>query len=1169
MRRKLSCLVAATMLLGQIPVYAGVVEEVTGHEKQIEIGQEVTTPGSIGIEEDILKENEAGPHSYYMDASLGNDANTGLSPEQAFKSLDKLNTITFKPGDKVLFKSGETWSGGFHPKGSGNEQEPIVVDSYSYENNAVVMGSGEKPIINGEGKVDYTLWLHNVEYWEVNNLEITNNGQVAMKGRTGVVVSADDSFDATKDYFMEHIYLKDLYVHDVNGDKVTKDVNNGGIFYSIMGKDPSKPVRFKDALIEDCYVKDVSRTGISVGFSKWCADAIGYDLTKHSIEKLRDDYMHLEVVVKNNYIERSGGDGIVPMFIYEPLVEYNVVQEASINTKNGNPNNIYNAAVFPWLCYKPLFQYNEVFETYLNGDGQSFDCDWSWGTTYQYNYSHDNSGGFMLACQDYPIDSVVRYNISQNDRRSIFMTSNKPILYAYNNTIYIGKDLNTAMFASYNGPVTLYNNIFYKDGAPKTENWYENCTKYDSNLFYGYTNTPNDKNKIVANPLFENPGKGGTGSVESGPSLETLQGYALKEGSPAINAGKYIGADKIPEIIEPVTKDIFDHETGTFTVDLGAIDSGKSDLRPTSEVYDINHETKEIKGMKAPTSVSEFLSNIKVDEGITTRLTQKQQPVATGNIEAGMVLITERDGNTLDYVLGNMKADTVPPILNGIKDSIVVLGDNFDPILGVSAIDIEDGDLTNKIQVKGRVNSNQKGIYTVTYTVCDAAKNETSLTRKVSIVPREDINACYDQYSAATQGPLWFYEYREGSTVKPLKLVEGKEPYWKHPAANNWAAVSKFPKENKVSIGSSAASEGLITFVAPKDGEVIISDEAVLHFPTGSGTVNYRIEKNGQKIWPVNSEWLGLQGKNKALVTDLKSNVKKGDRISFIAKYAGHNQPEILDEPVIIYNPGEVVTQMKATIKGVEKTKVNEKFNLTYGIEDAQAVYAQDMTINYDENLVEFVDAQSLVESMQVLRIDKKANQVRIITASLGESIEGTQDLLNISFKMKKATDGAAISFDKMTVSDGAGVTTSLKKSTHTVMGEAVSGKELLRLTIDEALELDKNSVQGTADGQYPERAKQVLQAKTKEAQKVYEKAEATTQEISEITSTLQKSIVEFKGLMITEAKADLNNDGKVTIGDLGMLASQYGMTSKTHDVDGDGKISLYELGFIARRISL
>ena len=87
------------------------------------------TYNGVFVEDTFVTEvSEA--NTYYVDSTKGNDSNDGLSPETAFASIDKLNTITFLPGDEILFKKGETFVGCFKPQGSGTEAAPIKIASY-------------------------------------------------------------------------------------------------------------------------------------------------------------------------------------------------------------------------------------------------------------------------------------------------------------------------------------------------------------------------------------------------------------------------------------------------------------------------------------------------------------------------------------------------------------------------------------------------------------------------------------------------------------------------------------------------------------------------------------------------------------------------------------------------------------------------------------------------------------------------------------------------------------------------------------------------------------------------------------------------------------------------------------------------------------------------------
>ena len=60
-------------------------------------------------------QTEAPGTSYYLDSARGNDSSPGTSPKAAWKSLSKVNATTFKPGDRILLKSGSAWNGQIGP----------------------------------------------------------------------------------------------------------------------------------------------------------------------------------------------------------------------------------------------------------------------------------------------------------------------------------------------------------------------------------------------------------------------------------------------------------------------------------------------------------------------------------------------------------------------------------------------------------------------------------------------------------------------------------------------------------------------------------------------------------------------------------------------------------------------------------------------------------------------------------------------------------------------------------------------------------------------------------------------------------------------------------------------------------------------------------------------
>ncbi|HWE53493.1 MAG TPA: right-handed parallel beta-helix repeat-containing protein [Bryobacteraceae bacterium] len=348
--------------------------------------------------------------TYYFDSERGADANSGISDRAPWKTLDKLNATRFQPGDRILLKSGSVWQGQLAPAGSGREGASIVIDRY---------GKGPRPHIDGAGRVEDAIRLYNVEWIEVRNLEVTNQG-AAPAIRRGVHIFLDN-FGAAR-----HIVVAGLYIHDVNGSNQRKD--NGGIIFRTNGN--QTPSRFDGLTIERNIVWKVDRSAIA---------AQSYHSSR------RRWFPSLNVIIRDNFVDDIGGDGIVPWATDGVLVEHNIARDC--NRRAGS----YNAGIWPWSTDNSLFQLNEASFTRTTRDGEGFDSDYnSQNTIFQYNYSHDNEGGFMLICtpghrnpQDNigNLGTVIRYNISRNDRSRIFHLSGGDHTLVEHNAIYIGPGL--------------------------------------------------------------------------------------------------------------------------------------------------------------------------------------------------------------------------------------------------------------------------------------------------------------------------------------------------------------------------------------------------------------------------------------------------------------------------------------------------------------------------------------------------------------------------------------------------------------------------------------------------------------------------------------------------------------------------------------------------------
>jgi hypothetical protein len=173
-------------------------------------------------------------------------------------------------------------------------------------------------------------------------------------------------------------------------------------------------------------------------------------------------------------------------------------------------------------------------------DGQGFDSDYRCRrSVFQYNYSHDNEGGFMLVCSpghSFNEGTIVRYNISQHDgtrsARVFHFGGGSSNTLVHNNTIYVapGQDLPLLLFTEWDGGnadgVLFYNNLFYVEGRVRYEMGDASNVEFDHNIFWGdHRDAPSDPHASTNKPPLRNPGSGGAG-------LGSLQGYLPEPGKP-------------------------------------------------------------------------------------------------------------------------------------------------------------------------------------------------------------------------------------------------------------------------------------------------------------------------------------------------------------------------------------------------------------------------------------------------------------------------------------------------------------------------------------------------------------------------------------------------------------------------------------------------------------
>lgn len=472
--------------------------------------------------------------TYYVSPE-GNDAAAGLSAKEAWKTLEKVNAFVFQAGDKVLFEGGKTFYGQLKVKGSGEEGNPCVISGY---------GEG-RPVINFGDAEGAGILLENVSHWEVTGMEVVSYEPYKTgTGRQGIVVRAGTPGESN------HFVIRDNFIHDIWGQLGGNGMYVGYSSSAILvqtGRSSGGPAVINDVLIADNRIERVDKCGIV------CRGARN------------------NVVVRNNYMDNIGGDGIFVNGPYRGLIEFNKIHRSCMRA--GFPDLPGDDGWWPHVaaCWiqnteETIMQFNEVYDTgrnLYNGDGFAYDFDFNCKRCIaQYNYSKNNYGLMLLMYNIF--ENVTRYNISENDHTHLIQMQG-PLKgdgnMVYNNVFYIDYGMADLDFFLGNDatvdPNTLgakfWNNIFYATGQGRFRTAYSSgateVRKFDEtikpdlpsgsifrhNCYFGpWTNGyPDDPEALVADPKFVAPGTGGTG-------LATLGGYMLRDDSPCINTGMYV-----------------------------------------------------------------------------------------------------------------------------------------------------------------------------------------------------------------------------------------------------------------------------------------------------------------------------------------------------------------------------------------------------------------------------------------------------------------------------------------------------------------------------------------------------------------------------------------------------------------------------------------------------
>ncbi|HEX2145982.1 MAG TPA: RICIN domain-containing protein [Glycomyces sp.] len=529
--------------------------------------------------------------TYYVSAT-GSDGNAGTSPDQPWRTLDKVNATTFGPGDEILLRSGDVWTGQLWPKGSGTTAAPITVDRY---------GTGVKPRIVGAGTVADAVRLFNQEYWEIRNLNVSNAAPTTsapgahLGDLRGIGIHGDNG------QTLRHFVIDSVDVHDVTGDTkwiggdpadnspgITfrtgwdRSKNTGGIIFLSSVPDitaPGNPTVFAGITVADSTIKNTSFAGITV--KQYTGDAPGAVETGWGTRRTADDERfapHTDVTIRGNYITQQGteygANGVYLTNVRDGLVEDNVVDRVGVS------------GIETYAADRVTVQFNEVFGTErANGsaDGNGMDPDIA--TTnqlFQYNYLHDNEDGILVCgCGSARFGSaVVRYNVVTGSTRwNLHMSQQSGTTAQIYNNVFHSASAPNMVSGPVNGSVTLSGNLFSSARSDVRFDTPTNLTYQGNGYSSNLTPPSRDGGAVVGDPLFVNAGVTGPHGNENGPRLDTAANFALREGSVFIDAGVEIADNGGRDFAGAAVP------SGSAT-DIGAFEASSTAVYGVDETFD-------------------------------------------------------------------------------------------------------------------------------------------------------------------------------------------------------------------------------------------------------------------------------------------------------------------------------------------------------------------------------------------------------------------------------------------------------------------------------------------------------------------------------------------------------------------------------------------------------
>ena len=494
--------------------------------------------------------------TYYVDPINGNDSWSGTVPNGDFlpegceddndpsdctdgpwKTISKVNSVNFSPGDKILFKRGTESIGKLSIKSSGTEGQEIIVGAY---------GTGTKPVINGNNSYNCVIGNWEKEYIIYQDLHITNNpdgaGICLWRARNISIINCEIS-NTGRGISGAAVDNYDLYNWTIKGNEIHDNIR--GIWANYGDSDPGESGKIYNVVITQNTF--YNNTHQAVKLNSVNPEGGSEHLLSGLVFTYNTVYSHTNATPGGSVVSLADIDGSYAT----NTIAYNVIYNNSAapgNTYNGLwLGNVSHAVVEHNLIYNNSSSKIDgvgIFLDHRAGTLPSHDIIVRYNRVYNHNSVYDrepwgpesqfNSAGIGLCCGVY--NNQVYYNLLYGNATGISLGGSSHDNLIYNNTL-TGNRIGFYYDSTGTGNI-FKNNIVANntlEGGGVTSNW-GICgdaeaveVTSDYNLLYN-----NEKN-------CEFHEEGSHSIFEENPLFFSDSDFHLKPFSPAIDAGTEVG----------------------------------------------------------------------------------------------------------------------------------------------------------------------------------------------------------------------------------------------------------------------------------------------------------------------------------------------------------------------------------------------------------------------------------------------------------------------------------------------------------------------------------------------------------------------------------------------------------------------------------------------------